>query len=133
MEVGDVLRTVFNEFAENIKEGRKELIGQLKGTDGRVFIALKESDEVTTLKIRWLPDESSSSALEFVAGPMENREWIYGKGIAMKETIRLYSNLSIDGPEAIVMAEVFKRVAELVASKVKRKTTFYVGSKETPP
>jgi small nuclear ribonucleoprotein (snRNP)-like protein len=132
MEVGDVLRTVFNEFAENIKEGREELIGQLKGTDGKVFIALKESDEVTTLKIRWLPRESSSSALEFVAGPMENKEWIYGKGIAMKETIRLYSNLFIDGPEAIVMAEVFKRVAELVALKAK-KATFYVGSKETSP
>ena len=135
MDVREIPRILFREFAQNVREKDEVLIGYLEGIEG-VVLGLKEKHG--NVSLHWWRGEdevgkSHLSVIEIEAGTTDAGIWAYGRGRSLRECVRF--RMAVGkwdlGQGTLAIARILQRASELALSESFETTTFWERDRDS--
>jgi len=130
MDVREIPRILFQEFAQNVREQNGMTIGNLPSLEG-VILGLEEKGNGNIVLRWWVGEErigrSDYSVIEIEAGSREAGVWKFGAGRAYEEGVwfRMAIGRWSLGESTLLIAQVVKRASELALSGSIEPTGFW--------
>jgi len=129
MDVREIPRILFREFAQNVREKNGVLIGDLAGLNG-VILGLQEKHD--NVCFRWWRGEEHvgegySCVFEIEAGARDAGIWAFGSGKKLRESVMFRMGIGRWdlGTGTLVIAKILQRASELALSESFETTTFW--------